>query len=127
MSTLKIQTHNTSLSFDDVQGFSLGFELDCTYAILTELFGEPIKDHSEPNKIQAEWYVCAEDENGDTYYFTVYDWKIEGNCKQNTVWNVGVKRGTKYEIMQLIDDLIADYELALIQFTNDLKRIGVKQ
>jgi hypothetical protein len=106
MSTLKIETHNTSLSVDDVQGFSLGFELDCTYAILTELFGEPIKDHSEPNKIQAEWYVCAEDENGDTYYFTVYDWKIEGNCKQNTVWNVGVKRGTKYEIMDLIDEFV---------------------
>lgn len=72
--TIKMRTSD---DYNHASGTSLRSTLIADYKELVALFGEPLE--GDGYKVQAEWIVVMQDETGDEYIATIYDWK-QGFC-----------------------------------------------
>ena len=65
------------------------------YKDLVKVFGEPQLGESIDGKIQIEWVGKI---NGAI--FTIYDYKTNGNPKQNTNWHIGGKHAMTADLIK---------------------------
>lgn len=59
----------------------------CSYDDLVKAFSQPSILGSADDKVQAQWLLKV----GVYGYATVYDYKIDGDYKDNTEWHVGAR------------------------------------
>ena len=57
-------------------------------------FGEPFYKDSVDEKVQNEWYIGCETDDGEKYEFSVYDWKYYRKIDENEkiIFNIGAER-----------------------------------
>lgn len=68
--TIKMRTTDC---YSRATGTSLRSSIVADYKELVALFGQPLE--GDGYKVQAEWIVVLQDEVGDEYIATIYDWK----------------------------------------------------
>lgn len=68
-------------------------EFTADYKELVRLFGEPLE--GDGYKVQAEWIVILQDECGDEYVATIYDWK-QGFC----YWGIESESTAKEDVKE---------------------------
>jgi len=69
---------------------SLQGHIKTTYDKLVELFGKPTYSDADPyEKVNAEWTVATENEDGDTVKFSIYNWKTGSIPTEEYDWHIG--------------------------------------
>jgi hypothetical protein len=62
---------DVNMSMSSLQGY-----VTTTYDKLVEIFGKPTYTDADPyEKVNCEWTVSTENEDGDTVKFSIYNWK----------------------------------------------------
>ena len=75
-----------------------------TYDKLVELFGKPTYSDANPyEKVNAEWTVQAETEEGDYVKFSIYNWKTGSVPTEEYNWHIG---GFGYDAVDAATSLI---------------------
>lgn len=69
---------------------SLKGEIKTTYDKLVEIFGKPTYTDADPyEKVNAEWTVEAETDEGDLVKFSIYNWKTGSVPTEEYNWHIG--------------------------------------
>jgi len=69
---------------------SLQGHIKTTYDKLVELFGKPTYSDADPyEKVNAEWTVQTENEDGDIVKFSIYNWKTGSVPTEEYNWHIG--------------------------------------
>ena len=69
---------------------SLQGKIKTTYDKLVEIFGEPTYTDADPyEKVNCEWTVATENEDGDTVKFSIYNWKTGSIPTEEYDWHIG--------------------------------------
>ena len=69
---------------------SLQGHIKTTYDKLVELFGKPTYSDADPyEKVNAEWTVQTENEDGDIVKFSIYNWKTGSVPTEEYDWHIG--------------------------------------
>lgn len=74
----------------DMNMSSLRGTITTTYDKLVELFGKPTYTDGDPyEKVNAEWTVEAETDEGDYVKFSIYNWKTGSVPTEPYSWHIG--------------------------------------
>ena len=69
---------------------SLQGKIKTTYDKLVEIFGEPTYTDADPyEKVNCEWTVQTENEDGDIVKFSIYNWKTGSVPTEEYEWHIG--------------------------------------
>lgn len=69
---------------------SLQGKIKTTYDKLVGIFGEPTYTDADPyEKVNCEWTVATENEDGDTVKFSIYNWKDGRIPTEEYEWHIG--------------------------------------
>lgn len=90
--TIKVRTTD---EWSRIAGSSFKSQITADYKELVALFGEP--GEGDGYKVQAEWIVVLQDEVGDEYVATIYDWK-EGEAYWGTGDGIPAEQVTEWHI-----------------------------
>jgi len=99
----------------NVTGTSLQGYISTSFDNLVKAFGKPIYDCDDSyDKVQVEWALQFEDEDGDSVVATIYNWKDydDGSaCKQALEydWHIG---GNSYDAVQAVYAMMETAEAA---------------
>ena len=84
---MKIVNFDTDV---DMNMSSLKGEIKTTYDKLVEVFGKPTYTDADPyEKVNAEWTVQAETDEGDFVKFSIYNWKTGSIPTEEYDWHIG--------------------------------------
>ena len=119
--TTAVRTHNDGLTFEECAlGTSYQGEIECDYATLVELFGEPFG--GDGYKIDAEWLVCLTTKDNNVLYFTLYNWKDGFNYNKDgsgfathmiTNWHIGCNSGNQEavnSVNEILNELVCNHK-----------------
>ena len=98
MNKVKFET-DVCMNMSSLQGY-----VTTTYDKLVELFGKPTYTDADPyEKVNCEWTVAAENEDGDTVKFSIYNWKTGYIPTDEYQWHIG---GYSYEADCIANEII---------------------
>jgi len=84
---MKIVNFDTDV---DMNMSSLKGEIKTTYDKLVEVFGKPTYTDADPyEKVNAEWSIEAETDEGDLVKFSIYNWKTGSIPTEEYEWHIG--------------------------------------
>lgn len=103
----------TTTDFNACNGTSFKGHMTADYRELVLLFGQPT--NGDGYKVQAEWIILLQDDDGLEHVATIYDWK-QGYCywgihSESTPvemvkeWNIG---GRSYRAVELLNAYIEE-------------------
>jgi len=76
---------DVNMSMSSLQGY-----IKTTYDKLVEVLGEPTYTDADPyEKVNCEWTVATENEDGDTVKFSIYNWKDGRIPTEEYEWHIG--------------------------------------
>ena len=88
----------------DMNMSSLKGTITTTYDKLVELFGKPTYTDADPyEKVNAEWSVEAETDEGDYVKFSIYNWKTGYVPTEEYGWHIG---GYGFDAVEAAEALI---------------------
>jgi len=85
---------------------SLRGQIKTTYDRLVELFGKPTYSDADPyEKVNAEWTVEAETDEGDFVKFSIYNWKTGSVPTEEYNWHIG---GYSFDAVEAAYEVIGE-------------------
>lgn len=90
---------DVNMNMSSLQGY-----IKTTYDKLVELFGKPTYSDADPyEKVNCEWTVQTENEDGDIVKFSIYNWKTGSVPTEEYDWHIG---GYDYDAVNCAYEII---------------------